>query len=165
MTTTTTSDLTALVHEAGHYGISLTVNANPTDGSTEYIVTGPGPTSPRRHTSSAEAADDMRHRVTSVTDAAEAAHQRAGQWAGVQRTADDDTAAWVTLATEVNKLLPDGCSIRTPGPNDTYSLSSWPPMSVMVADALATHHAHNRDMTALPVLECIDLGLESSGVN
>lgn len=148
MTTTTTSDLTALVHEAGHYGISLAVNANPTDGSTEYIVTGPGPTSPRRYTSSAEAAGDLRHRTRSVTDAAEAAHQRAGQWEQARRKTGDDTTAWATLAAEVNNLLPDGCTIPTPTADDLYGVSSWPPMTVMVADTLATHHAHNRDMAA-----------------
>lgn len=148
MTATTTSDLAALVHEAGHYGISLTVNADPTDGSTEYIVTGPGPTSPRKHTSSAGAAGDLRHRARSVNDAAEAARQRAGQWEQACRNTSDDTTAWATLAAEVNNLLPDGCTIPTPIANDLYGVSSWPPMTVMVADALATHHAHNRDMTA-----------------
>ncbi|OLT52296.1 hypothetical protein BJF89_17785 [Corynebacterium sp. CNJ-954] len=143
-----TTDLSALVHEAGHYGITLTVTADDRTGSTEYVVTGPGPTSPRKHTSNTDAAEDMQNRITSVADAAEAAHQRAEQWAEARRTAADDTTAWATLAAEVNNLLPDGCTIPTPTANDLYGVSSWPPMTAMVADALATHHARNRDRTA-----------------
>ncbi|AHW65555.1 Hypothetical protein CGLY_15595 [Corynebacterium glyciniphilum AJ 3170] len=123
------------------------MNSPTNDGTASYTVNGPID-SPTRHDSADHAATDLTNRITSVQDATEAAHQRAGQWATVQQSAADDNAAWSTLAAEVNAELPHGCNIPTPTANDLYAVASWPPMTAMVADTLARWHATNRDHAA-----------------
>lgn len=152
-TTTTADTITrALLAEAAAYGVTLTVapdDDTPADApGILYAVDGPGPDRRTVHRDDDSAAADLRARVGSLQDAAEAAANRAARWDTIKRTATDDVAAWRELAAEVDALLPDGCEIPEPAAGDTYGLSGWPPMTACVADALAAWTAQQRDQAA-----------------
>jgi hypothetical protein len=152
-TTTTADTITrALLAEAAAYGVTLTVapdDDTPADApGILYAVDGPGPDRRTVHRDDDSAAADLRARVGSLQDAAEAAANRAARWDTIKRTATDDVAAWRELAAEVDALLPDGCVVPTPNPYDPFGLSGWPPMTACVADALAAWTAQQRDQAA-----------------
>lgn len=147
----TTTDLTVLVRDAAFYGITLTVSADPADGTAEYIVNGPVE-APARHTTAEDAAEDLTHRITSVQDAADAALTRARRWAEVRATVADDVTAWAVLAADINDALPDGCDIPVPDRMDIYGLSGWGTITSAVSVALAEWTANNRDRAARKAL-------------
>lgn len=142
----------ALIADAAMHGVTLTTetdDATPADApGIIYAVDGPTPGRRAIHHDDSSAATDVRQRLDSLRDAADAAHQRAEQWSDIRRTASDDIAAWRELAAEVTNLLPDGCSIPSPADGDAYGLSGWPPMTAIVADALARWTAEARDRAA-----------------
>lgn len=142
----------ALLAEAAAYGVTLAAAPDadsPADAPrTLYAVDGPGTGRRAVHPDADQAAADLRARVGSLQDAAEAAANRAARWDALRRTAADDVAAWRTLAAEVDALLPDGCTVPVPDTMDTYGLSGWPPMTACVADALAAWTAQQRDQAA-----------------
>ncbi|MGO3363558.1 MAG: hypothetical protein ACTIL2_14070 [Corynebacterium sp.] len=121
---TTTTDLTALVREAAYSGITLRTSADRNDGTTEYIVNGPVD-SPAWHPPAETAAADLTRRITSVQDAADAVTTRAGRWAEGRATVADDVEAWRVLATDINEVLPTGCSIPMPNDMDRYGVCGW----------------------------------------
>jgi len=141
-----------LLAEAAAYGVTLTVapdDDSPADAPRIlYAVDGPGPDRRAVHRDDDQAAADLRARVGSLQDAAEAAANRAARWDTIKRTAADDVAAWRELAAEVDTLLPAGCAVPVPDQMDTYGLSGWPPMTACVADALAAWTAQQRDQAA-----------------
>ena len=149
---TTTTELKTLVREAAYYGVTLRTSADPEDGTPEYIVNGPI-NAPALFSSADTAATELTNRITSITDATEAAMRRAEQWADVRATAADDVEAWRTLATSINEALPAGCDIPTPDVMDVYGVSGWGTITSAVARALAEWTAANRDRTARTHLE------------
>lgn len=141
----------ALLAEGAAHGVTLTAAADQTDQDAPgvvYAVDGPAPDTRRTHTDDQAAAADIRHRLDSLQDAADAAAQRAARWTDLRRSAADQITAWCDLAAEVNAALPDGCDIPTPDHADLYGVNGWPPMTAVVADTLARWTAAARDRAA-----------------
>jgi hypothetical protein len=137
-----------LLAEAAMYGITLTTEADdssPDSPSIRYAVTGPTDDITAVHLDPDSAAGDIRRRIDSILDAADAATRRAEEWQTIRTTAADDITAWRELAADVDALLPEGCTVPVPDLGDSYGLSGWPSMTGCVADALAQWSAASRD--------------------
>ena len=136
----------ALLAEAAMHGITVETAADSDQDDAPgivYAVTGPGDRTAAYDTA-ATAAADIRGRIGSIQDAAEAAQQRAGQW----REASASLDALRELTEAVNALLPAGCSVPLPPSDSLYSPTSLPPLPATVAQTLAVWEQSNRDRAA-----------------
>lgn len=127
---------TQLITRAGLQGIGVESSLE-SDGTATYAVFD-ADTGLTEHSTAAEAATEIAHRLQRLQDAAEAATARAEQWQSYLAEATSDIAAWNELATAVNAELPAGCeTVPLVSHTDAYGLSGLQPMTAMVATALA----------------------------
>lgn len=136
----------SLLAEAAMHGITVETAADRDQDAAPgivYAVQGPGGRS-TAYDSADAAASDIRARIGSIQDAAEAAMNRAEQW----RELSDSLDALRELTAAVNALLPEGCTVPLPPSDSLYSPATLPPLPAAVAQALAGWERDNRDRAA-----------------